>query len=96
LRVGGQYRIANQLPDGRVVWITGEFEAIEHGRLLTYVWVVDGQQASERVTVRFEPRGSATEVIVVHERIADSTVRDRHERGWEGCLFGLARLIEAS
>jgi uncharacterized protein YndB with AHSA1/START domain len=29
LRVGGRYRIANRFPDGRVVWITGEFELIE-------------------------------------------------------------------
>ena len=96
LRVGGLYRIGNQLPDGRVVWITGTFEAIVPGRLLTYGWFVDGQQARERVTVRFEPRGSATEVVVVHERIADPIVRDDHERGWEGCLSGLARLVESS
>jgi len=29
LRVGGQYRIANRFRDGRVVWITGQFEVIE-------------------------------------------------------------------
>src|SRR5258706_16477995 len=42
LRVGGQYRIGNEMPDGRVVWITGSFEAIAPGRSLTYSWVVDG------------------------------------------------------
>jgi uncharacterized protein YndB with AHSA1/START domain len=94
LRVGGHYRIGNQMPDGRVVWITGTFETIEPGRLLTYGWVVDGKQASERVTVRFEPRGNATEVVVVHERIADPIARDQHEQGWDGCLFGLARLVD--
>jgi uncharacterized protein YndB with AHSA1/START domain len=36
LRVGGRYRIANQFPDGRVVWISGQFECIEPPRLLVY------------------------------------------------------------
>jgi uncharacterized protein YndB with AHSA1/START domain len=28
LRIGGAFRIANQFPDGNVVWISGEFEQI--------------------------------------------------------------------
>jgi len=43
------------------------------------------------VTVRFEPKGDGTEVIVVHERIADEATRDDHEKGWAGCLDGLER-----
>jgi Activator of Hsp90 ATPase homolog 1-like protein len=43
------------------------------------------------VTVRFEPRGEFTEVIVTHEQIAGDAVRRGHELGWEGCLEGLAR-----
>jgi uncharacterized protein YndB with AHSA1/START domain len=94
LRLGGRYRIGNRMPDGTVVWITGTFEAIEPGRLLSYSWAVEGRQARERVTVRFEPQGSATEVVIIHERIADPAIRDDHERGWEGCLSGLARWVE--
>jgi hypothetical protein len=41
--------------------------------------------------VRFQPRGSATEVIVVHEQIANETFRESHELGWIGCLDGLER-----
>jgi uncharacterized protein YndB with AHSA1/START domain len=94
LRVGGRYRIDNAFPDGRVVVLVGEFEIIERPKRLTYTWRVDGSPgASERVTVRFEPRNGATEVIVTHERIPDETVRDQHRRGWEGCLEGLVRLV---
>lgn len=28
-RLGGRYRIENTLPDGRVVWIVGEFLAVD-------------------------------------------------------------------
>lgn len=48
---------------------------------------------SERVTVRFEPRDNATEVIVVHERIASPAACEIHEQGWNGCLDGLEELL---
>jgi uncharacterized protein YndB with AHSA1/START domain len=93
LRVGGEYRIANRFPDGRVVWISGEFEAIEPSHRLVYTWRLDSQPDPERVTVRFEPRGNSTEVIVVHERISDDAARRGHGEGWEGCLNGLEAYI---
>ena len=90
LRVGGHYRIANRFPDGRVVWVTGQFELIEPPDRLVYTWRVEPRTVSERVTVRFEERGDATDVVVVHERIADERTRDVHEQGWRECLDGLA------
>jgi uncharacterized protein YndB with AHSA1/START domain len=98
LRVGGTYRIANQFPDGRVVWISGEFERIEAPHQLVYTWRIGQEQnpeTLERVTVRFEPREGATEVIVIHERIANRATRDGHQQGWDGCLDGLFRFLSA-
>jgi uncharacterized protein YndB with AHSA1/START domain len=90
LRVGGHYRIANRFPDGRIVWITGQFELIEPPDRLVYTWSVEPQTVRERVTVRFERRGDGTDLIVMHERIADEPTRDVHEQGWRDCLEGLA------
>jgi uncharacterized protein YndB with AHSA1/START domain len=98
LRVGGAYRIANRFPDGTVVWIGGAFELIEPPRRLTYTWKLEGSGAdlAERVSVCFEELGSATEVIVTHERISDEAARRSHERGWLGCLDGLVDYVKAS
>ena len=94
LRVGGRYRIGNQFPDGRVVWIVGEFQVIEPPHSLTYTWQIEqSSEPVERITVRFEPTDSATEVIVTHTRIPDRTTRDRHEQGWLGCLSGLVEYL---
>ncbi len=38
LRVGGRYRIANQFPDGKLLWISGEFQLIEPPHKLAYTW----------------------------------------------------------
>ncbi len=94
LRVGGRYRIANQFPDGKLIWIVGEFEVVAPPHKLVYTWRLEpGSQVPERVTIRFEPRDGATEVIVAHERIPDAASRDEHEQGWRGCLDGLAEYL---
>ncbi len=97
LQPGGRYRIGNRLPDGQTLWIAGVFERIAPPRELIYSWSTEGMPAPtipERVTVRFEARGDATEVIVIHERAASGAIRDQHAHGWEGCLDGLARMFD--
>jgi len=94
LRVGGRYRIDNALPDGKTLTIEGEFQVVEAPHRLVYTWRAGDDQAS-LVTVRFEPRGDATEVIVIHEQIPNETVRESHEGGWKGCLEGLERHFAA-
>lgn len=97
LRVGGQYRIKNLLPDGTALWISGTFEVVEPPLRLVYTWEIERKAVAaaerSRVTVRFEPRGEGTEVVVVHELIDTDETRADHERGWNGCLDGLARLF---
>lgn len=94
LRVGGRYRIGNELPDKSIVWIEGEFERIERPSLLVYTWRTDPQsKARERVTVRMNAQGQGTEVVVTHERIASPSRRDQHAMGWTGCLDGLSAFL---
>jgi uncharacterized protein YndB with AHSA1/START domain len=94
LHVGGRYRIANRFPDGAIVWISGEFEIIERPHRVVFTWQIDTASAAERVTVRFDPRDGVTQVVVCHERITSETARHGHEKGWEGCLDGLAAFAE--
>jgi len=97
LRKGGRYRIGNQLPDGKILWISGEFEEIEAPRKLVYTWRIEPDTVNvERVTVEFEAQGESTEVMVTHERIASEELRDMHQQGWVGCLQGLARFAESA
>jgi uncharacterized protein YndB with AHSA1/START domain len=94
LRPGGRYRIGNETPDGRVLWIAGEFELVDPPHRLVYSWFMEPRsEAPERVTIRFEPKGVETEVIIVHERLSSPESRDSHEAGWIGCLDGLQRFL---
>jgi uncharacterized protein YndB with AHSA1/START domain len=95
-RPGGGYRIGNRLPDGRLLWIRGEFELIERPQRLVFSWQIEGAPGdAERVSVEFTRLEQGTEVVVTHERIADAGTRDRHAHGWQGCLEGLARFATA-
>jgi|SRR5450631_3630298 len=91
LRVGGRYRIVNELPDGTRIVIGGAFTAVEAPRRLVYTWTVTpGDGEPELVTVCFDPLDDAiTEVVVTHERIASPRLRESHQAGWDGCLDGL-------
>jgi uncharacterized protein YndB with AHSA1/START domain len=94
LRVGGDYRIGNRLPDGMEIWIVGTFSVVDRPKRLVYSWLIEKMQGqAETVTVRFEPRGGATEVIIVHEKIPNQAAKEQHAVGWEGCLDGLAEFI---
>lgn len=96
LRVGGRYRLANQMPNGDIVWISGVFELIQIPDKLVYTWSIGAasNDSPERVTVTFEPREQGTEVIVVHERIPDKPTRDQHKQGWYGCFNGLVDYLD--
>jgi uncharacterized protein YndB with AHSA1/START domain len=97
VRPGGSYRIANRLPDGSTLWISGVFEVVQRPSQLAFSWQVGGAHANiERVTVSFVSVAQGTEVIVTHERIADEKTRDGHALGWEGCLEGLSRFATQS
>ena len=90
LRAGGAYRIGNEMPDGTVLWISGEFELVEPPHRLIYSWCL-GDEPVSRVTISFTAISDvSTEVMIHHERIHSEAVRDDHERGWHGCLDGLA------
>ena len=94
-RAGGAYRLHNQLPDGSLIVIRGEFLRCEPPHHLEYTWWVSpgSQTEAERVTVQFNSHPVGTEVVVHHEQIADPAVARSHEQGWLGCFDGLAEFV---
>lgn len=93
-RVGGSFRIANQYPDGSITWKQGTLELIDVPFQLAYSWELESKsKRSELVTVQFAERDGSTEVVVIHERIADKETRTRHEHEWVDCLDALVRYV---
>ena len=97
LRAGGGYRLGNELPDGRVVFIVGQFLEVDPPTRLVYTWSRERvAEAPEQVTVRFRAGEGGTEVVVTHERIRGRSLQQEHAVGWDGCLEGLAAYLAVS
>ena len=94
VRIGGRYRFVMHAPDGEVHRVGGVFREIVPNRRLVYTWAWESTPERESlVTVEFKPAGEGTELLLTHQRFADTEARDKHQHGWNGCLARLDRFL---
>ena len=96
LRVGGQYRIAMQPPDGDAFFLAGEFRRVEPPVLLSYTFRYEEPDADDRETVvDFSLRdvGESTEVSVDQGPFLTEARRALHTQGWTETLDRLYDLV---
>ncbi len=96
LRVGGKYRFGMmKLPDGEIFYLSGTYREVRPPERLVYTWLWEGnpERGETLVIVEFRDLGTTTEVILTHERFPDEKVRDDHNKGWNGCLDRLAKVL---
>ena len=93
LTVGGRFAITMREPGGADHRVGGEYLEIDRpSRLVfTWAWAASPDRVSRvMVEIAAIPKGRS-EMILTHDRISDSAVRDQHEKGWNGCLDRLER-----
>jgi uncharacterized protein YndB with AHSA1/START domain len=91
LEPGGAYLIAMREPTGGERVLEWTFREIDPPRRLIYGWRwLQGSGDDSVVTVEFADLGDRTRVVVEHHGLPDDRSRSVHERGWIGCLDGLA------
>jgi uncharacterized protein YndB with AHSA1/START domain len=96
LRVGGQYRIAMQPPDGDPFFLTGEFRRVEPPARLSYTFRYEEPDPDDRETiVDFSLReiGNSTEVGVDQGPFLTEARRGLHTQGWTETLDRLYELV---
>jgi uncharacterized protein YndB with AHSA1/START domain len=96
LRVGGKYRLGmRKLPDGEILYLTGVYREVRPPERLVYTWRWEDkpEHGDTLVTVEFREAGESTEVVLTHEFFPTEKSRDDHNRGWNGCLDRLAKLL---
>ena len=96
-QVGGKYRFGMQEPDGRTFRVSGEYLEIKApDRLVfTWSWLSNEQLENTVVTVEFYDRGAATHVILTHERLRTSAIREGNRAGWNGCFDNLQQRLSS-
>ena len=94
VRVGGRYRIVMHAPDGETHRVGGVYREVVLNKKLVYTWAWESTPERESlVTIEFKPSGEGTELVLAHQRFADTQARDKHREGWIGCLERLGRFI---
>jgi len=94
LRAGGRYRVVMHGPDGEVHRVGGVYREVVPNRKLVYTWAWESTPERESlVTVEFKPSGDGTELVLTHQRFADTEARDKHQHGWNGCLERFERYL---
>jgi uncharacterized protein YndB with AHSA1/START domain len=105
VRPGGHYRIESLTPEGFIFNLQGTYREIRPPEKLVFTWQWkrtgkgggDVEEIGETlVTVEFFARGDSTEVVLTHEGFTSAEIRDRHDRGWNGCFDTLTPLLRAT
>jgi uncharacterized protein YndB with AHSA1/START domain len=95
LRVGGRYRVIMRGPDGKEHTVTGVYQVIDPPKRLVFSWRWEDKPSAgeSTVTVEFNERGKATEIVLRHEGLPSDKERADHEMGWNGCLEKLEKAV---
>lgn len=81
-RVGGGFRIVMEGTDGGDYEHRGEYLAIEPPSLLSFTWISRATDYQPTVvTIEFHDRGSGTELVLTHRRLAPKAI-EGHRKGW--------------
>lgn len=85
-RVGGEFEIVMHTPKGAVPH-TGSYQEITRPRRIVFTWnsPFAGDHGS-LVTVDFNAKGRATEIVITHERLPNEEMVKAHSGGWSGIL----------
>jgi uncharacterized protein YndB with AHSA1/START domain len=96
VRPGGRYGFDVSGADGRVFKVRGEYLEIKAPEKLvfTWYWETEPEYGDTLVTLEFADLGEKSELIMTHERFANSDARDKHNNGWAYVLDSLQRAVE--
>jgi uncharacterized protein YndB with AHSA1/START domain len=98
-RVGGGYRFAYDLPDGRTVIVGGSYRAIERPSKIVFSWIIEPPDEhagiESLVTVSIAPDGDGAELAIRHERLTLAGAVARHAEGWRGALSRLMTMLDS-
>jgi uncharacterized protein YndB with AHSA1/START domain len=96
LRLGGNYRIAMQPPDGDLFYLSGEFRVVDPPAQLAYTFRWEDPDPDDQetvVTLSFGDLGDSTELVFTQRAFATEGRRALHEQGWTDGLDRLQELM---
>ena len=97
-RVGGTFRFAYHLPDGKTVIVGGVYRSIVLPSAIVFSWVIEPPDEHAgidfEVTVTITPDGGGTELLIRHEKLTRTDAILRHAEGWRDAMDQLSELLD--
>lgn len=97
-RVGGAYRFAYDVPDGRRMIVAGSYRAIEAPTRIVFSWLIEPPDEhagiESEVSVSLTASGGVTELVIHHANFNRADADARHADGWRGALDQLEALLQ--
>lgn len=97
-RVGGAYRFAYDIPDGRRMIVGGIYRVIEAPARIVFSWLIEPPDEhagiESEVSVTITESGGVTELVIQHAKWNRADADARHAEGWRGALEQLAALLQ--
>ena len=99
-RIGGAYRFAYHVPDGRVMTVNGTYRSIEPPSRIVFSWNIEPPDEhaglQSEVVVVITAAGDGSELHIRHEQLTQAGAAKRHSEGWHGALDRLATLLRSA
>ena len=96
-RVGGAYRFAYDVPDGRRMLVGGSFRLIEPPARIAFSWLIEPPDEhagiESVVSVRLTANGAGTDLVIQHANFNRADADARHAEGWRAALEQLETLL---
>jgi len=97
-RIGGQYKLAFDIPQIGHQILSGEFIHIQPLQQICFTWGWEDQdiqvEVSSLVTADFLYHNGETELVITHEKLPSLQERKRHDLGWQHSLERLNNFLE--
>jgi uncharacterized protein YndB with AHSA1/START domain len=93
LRPGGAFSLVMSSKESSRE-VSGTYVQVDRPRKLVFTWIGPlTNDVNTLVTVELIPRGDETDLVLTHERLPTSAIREGHTMGWGNILDHLAEAV---
>jgi uncharacterized protein YndB with AHSA1/START domain len=100
VKVGGTFSIAMDSPENGRFVARGTYLEVNAPKRLVMTWRWEEDDPAEEydslLSLDFNERSGATELVLTHEKLASVESRARHEEGWTAIIDQLAIVLAGS
>jgi uncharacterized protein YndB with AHSA1/START domain len=93
-RVGGTFRVAITMSDGREIEVSGTYTELRRAQKLAFGWNSDFANQKMTIAVTFRPDSGGTLMTLRQEGFPDADLQNGYKAGWTGAGGSFDKLAD--